>query len=185
MRVSAAIPSAGAEMCRASWSTWMSPTSARMMSAAAVTSPRPADRDDEAGAPGLVLELERGALGDDPAVVDDDDAVGELVGLVEVLGREEERRAVADEVAQHAPQLDPAAGVEPGRRLVEEEHRRCRDEAGREVEPATHAAGVVLDDLAARLREREPLEQLVARPAHEGPVETVEVADEAEVLSGR
>ena len=37
------------------------------------------------------LELLRGALGDDPAVVEDRDPVGELVGLVEVLGGEEDR----------------------------------------------------------------------------------------------
>ena len=35
------------------------------------------------------LELGRRALGDDAAVVDDGDAVGELVGLVEVLRRQQ------------------------------------------------------------------------------------------------
>ena len=40
------------------------------------------------------LELAAGALGDDPAVVDDRDAVGQLVGLVEVLRGQQHRRAV-------------------------------------------------------------------------------------------
>ena len=39
---------------------------------------------------------------------------------------------------------DPAARVEPGRRLVEEEHRRTRDERRGQVEPAPHAARVRL-----------------------------------------
>jgi hypothetical protein len=142
-----------------------------------------ADGDDEAGLAGLVLQLQRGALGDDPAVVDDDDAVGQLVGLVEVLGGEEQGRPVAHEVAQHTPELDPAARVEAGRRLVEEEHRRGGDEAGGEVEPAPHAARVVLDDLVAGLGQREPLEQLFGRALHERALQPVQVADEAQVLA--
>ena len=89
----------------------------------------------------------------------------ELVGLLEVLRREQQRGAVADELAQHVPELDAAARVEAGRRLVEEEHRRRRDQADREVEPPTHAAGVGLDDPVGGVREREPLEQVVGRRA--------------------
>ena len=43
------------------------------------------------------LQLAAVSLGDDPAVVDDDDAVGQLVGLVEVLGGEQQRDAVGHE----------------------------------------------------------------------------------------
>ena len=43
------------------------------------------------------LSSSRRALGDHPPVVDDRDAVGELVGLLEVLGGEQHRRAVVDE----------------------------------------------------------------------------------------
>ncbi len=45
------------------------------------------------------LELVRGALGDDPAVVQHRDPVGELVGLVQVLGGEEDRHAVGHQLA--------------------------------------------------------------------------------------
>ena len=88
-----------------------------------------------------------------------------------------------DQVAQHAPELDPAARVEPGGRLVEEQHRRRGDQAGGEVEPAPHATGVVLDHLVARLGQREPLEQLVDRRFTSAPVEAVEVTDQPEVLA--
>ena len=67
-----------------------------------------------------------------------------------------------DELAQHLPQLDPRARVEAGGRLVEEQHRRGRDQADREVEPPAHAAGVGLGDPVAGVGEREPLEQVVA-----------------------
>ena len=78
---------------------------------------------DVAADPGL--ELVGGALGDDAAAVDDADAIGELVGLLHVLGGEDDRRALLVQAADHVPELQPAAGVESGRGLVEEQHRRA------------------------------------------------------------
>ena len=100
------------------------------------------------------------ALGGDPAAVEHGDAVGEPVGLLEVLGREEDRGAGAGERADDAPQLLPAAGVEAGGRLVEEQHGRRDDEAEREVEASAHAARVGADAAARGIREVEPLEEL-------------------------
>ena len=68
--------------------------------------------------------------------------VGEPVGLLEVLGREHERRAVADELAEQRPEVVAALRVEPGGGLVEEQDGRDGDQARGEVEPAAHAAGV-------------------------------------------
>jgi hypothetical protein len=45
------------------------------------------------------FQLVGGALGDDAAVVEDGDPIGELVGLVEVLGGEEDRDAGRGELA--------------------------------------------------------------------------------------
>ena len=67
------------------------------------------------------LELRRGALGDDAAVVEHRDPVGELVGLVEVLGGEEDRDAVGDQLADDLPHGAAAARVQAGGRLVEED----------------------------------------------------------------
>ena len=92
-----------------------------------------------------------GALGDDPAAVDDGDPVGQAVGLLEVLRGEEDRHAVAPTSSvDDLPHRLAAARVEPGGRLVEEDHRRVADEARGEVEPAAHAAGVGGDAPAAR-----------------------------------
>src|SRR5207253_2037528 len=101
-----------------------------------------ADLDDGGAEAGL--QLGRGALGDDPAVVDDGDAVGEPVGLLEVLRREEDSGAVGHEVLDHAPQLAPAAGVEPGGRLVEEQHRRAVHERGGQVEAPASGRRIVV-----------------------------------------
>ena len=50
--------------------------------------------------------------------------------------------ATSSSIVSHS--VDAAARVEPGGRLVEEQHRRARDERGGEVEPAAHAARVGL-----------------------------------------
>src|SRR5262245_34250534 len=64
-----------------------------------------------------VLQLEGGALGDQLAVVDDADPVGQLVGLLEVLGGEEDGHVeVLVEAAYLLPHPGPAHGVEAGRR---------------------------------------------------------------------
>jgi hypothetical protein len=78
------------------------------------------ERDVEALAADLVLQLVGAALGDDPAAVDDGDAVGEAVGLVEVLGGEQDGGAGGDPPFDRLPEGDAAARVEPRGRLVEE-----------------------------------------------------------------
>ncbi len=49
------------------------------------------------------LEAVRGVVGDDAAAVDDGDLVGERVGLLEVLRREQHGRAVGDEAGGRRP----------------------------------------------------------------------------------
>ena len=104
------------------------------------------------------------ALAHDQAVVDDRDAVAELVGLLEVLRREEDRRALAVDPAQLLPDRQPAGRVEAGGRLVEEQDLGLVHERRREVEPALHAAGVALDHAVGGVLELDQLEQLL-RPA--------------------
>ena len=53
------------------------------------------------------------------------------------------------------PQLDAAAGIEPGRRLVEQQQAGCTDEAGAQVEPPAHPARVAPDEAVGRLLEAE------------------------------
>ena len=48
----------------------------------------------------------------------------------------------ADDLTHGAPDLVPAARVEPGGRFVEEQDGRAQDEARRDVEPSPHAARV-------------------------------------------
>ena len=88
-------------------------------------------------AAGLGLELGRRARGHDPTVVDDHDVGGQVVGLVEVLGGEQHVGARARRASRiDVPELDPAARIEAGRGLVEEQQAGRANQAGAEVEPA-------------------------------------------------
>ena len=111
------------------------------------------------------LERLRRALGDDPAAVDDADVVGELVGLLQVLGGEEDRGAVVVQRPHLLPDRLAADRVEAGGRLVEEEHARFVDERGGEVEAALHAAGVGADAAVGGGGQVDPFEQGVGAPA--------------------
>ena len=117
-------------------------------------------------------------------MVDDRDAVGELVGLVEVLRGQQDRAAVADEVPDGVPHLAAGARVQAGRGLVQEDQGRPGDQARGQVEAPAHAAGELLDRLGRRLLQVELLEQPGGRRARLGPAEALEPAEEVEVLGG-
>ena len=117
----------------------------------------------------LGLELGGRAGGDLGAAVDQDHAVGQRVGLLQVLGGEQERDAVGHQLADRRPHHLAAAGIEPGGGLVEDEHVRGVDEAGGQVDAAPLAAGEVLDQAVAEAADVEAVDELVgeraARPA--------------------
>ena len=115
------------------------------------------------------LQRLRRALGHEVAAVDDPDAVGELLGLLEVLRGEEDGRAVLVQRAHLAPKRGAAGRVQAGGRLVEEQHVRAVHERQRQVEPAPHAARVAADAPVAGLGEADAVEQLHGPLARLGP----------------
>ena len=66
------------------------------------------------------LQLGGVPCGDDPPVVDEGDPLGQAIGLLEVLGGQQHRRALPVELLDDAPQLLAGARVKPGGRLVEQ-----------------------------------------------------------------
>src|SRR6266851_5477547 len=95
--------------------------------------------EPDVAAGNAALQLVGGTLGDELPSVEHRDAVGELVGFVEVLSRKEDRDPGRGEVADDLPHSVPAAGVQAGSRLVEEDDSRVADQGHREVEPALHS----------------------------------------------
>ena len=130
------------------------------------------------------LQLLGSAFDDDLAAADDRDALGEPVGFFEVVRREQDREAL---LLREPLDLDPHRGprlrVEPGGRLVEEEHLRLVDETGRDVEAALHPAGVAARDAVGGVAQSDELEQLVDPLAQRGAAHRVDPALEHQVLA--
>ncbi len=113
----------------------------------------------------LGLQLAWRALGDDPATVDDADAVGQRVGLLEVLrGQEDGHALVAGEPCDLLPERRARLRVEARRRLVEKQDPRPVQQRERQVEAPLHAARVAGHAPVGGLGETDALEQLVAPP---------------------
>ncbi|CAM5409959.1 hypothetical protein SGLAM104S_08989 [Streptomyces glaucescens] len=128
------------------------------------------------------LESLGGAFGGEVAVVEDGDAVGELVGFFEVLGGEEDGDAVGDEVADDLPHVVAGAGVEAGGGFVEEDDAGGADEGHGDVEAALHAAGVGGGGLLGGGGEVEAFQQFGGDPAAFALGEVVQVGHEEHVL---
>ena len=131
----------------------------------------------------LGLQCGRRALRDDLPVVDDPDAVGEHVGLLEVLRRQEDGDAVlTGEPLDLRPQRAAALRVQARRRLVEEEDARTVQQREREVQAPLHAAGVPADLAPRGVAQPDAVEQRLAARAALGLREPVQPALEVDVL---
>ena len=113
----------------------------------------------------LSCELLGGAVGDDPPVGEDDDAIGEHLRLVKVVGGDQDRcTELARDLADQAVELTSRLRVEPGRRLVEEEQLGTADETERDVESAPLAAREHSQGPVCLLGQSDCVEELVDRP---------------------
>jgi len=128
------------------------------------------------------LEPVRGVVRDHPPVIHHGDLVGERVGLLQVLGGEQHRRAVADQAADHVPHVLALGRVEAGGGLVKEDHLRPAHERRGEVKAAPHATGVVLGHLAGGLGQVEPREQFGGALPCGARGQVQELADHDQVL---
>src|SRR3954469_600577 len=96
----------------------------------------------DAHPPGRVhAQLARRALGEDAAALDDRDAVGERLRLVEVVRGQQDRLPQVAQRADRRPGVAARGGVEARRRLVEEDQLRVADQRQPEVEGPQLAAG--------------------------------------------
>ena len=129
-----------------------------------------------------ILELVPGSLRDHLPAVDDGDPVGQLIGFLEVLGGQQDRCPLAPQFAHDGPDLVAAARIQARGRLVEEQHLRARQQAGGDVEPAAHAAGVGPGRPVSRLRQVEPLEQLAGAAASVLAGQLEQTAEHLQVL---
>ena len=98
---------------------------------------------------------------DELAVGDDDDVVDGLLHLREHVARDQDRLALAAQVAQEHPQPPDALGVEAVGRFVEQEHLGVAEQCGRQAEALAHAHGVAAGPLSGSSGDADHLEHLV------------------------
>jgi hypothetical protein len=91
----------------------------------------------------MLYRLFRGVAGHDPAAVDDGQPVTQPLGLVEVMGGQQDRDAGA--LAQGCDRVEQVMadpGVQADCRLVEEQDPGCRQQGPDDLEPAPLSAAV-------------------------------------------
>jgi hypothetical protein len=131
------------------------------------------------------LELIGCVDGHDLALVNDRDAIAAL-GFVHVVGGEEHggRLAGAQRV-DVLPDVDTRLGVEPNRRLVEEEDSRHVEETAGDLEPSLHPARVEPSLLVGPVGKADHFEQLGHAGVDVRARQPIHHAVEAEVLRSR
>src|SRR5258708_5200039 len=148
-----------------------------MVSVSLTAQPNLTSGPGSAGTPGAParatapLRPPRRARRDDQAVVDDHDLVRQLVGLVQVLGRQQQRGPVRCQRPDDVPHPQPRPRVQAGGGLVEEQHLRPADQAGGQVQAPLHAAGISLGRPVGRVAQAELLEQLGGPAPGQGPAQ--------------
>ena len=128
-------------------------------------------------------ELAAGALGEDAARVDDADAVAEPLGLLHVVRRVEDGHAALSKLVHGFEDGVAALRIDAHGGLVEDEQLRLVEQADADVEAPLHAARVGVRAVVGSLRQAGQLEDgrdaLLERLA----AETLQPAEEAQVLS--
>src|SRR6266545_2514208 len=89
---------------------------------------------------GVALDLRRGALGDLLTVVQDDDPITEAHHQLHVVLHEQHAHPASPQVADEPHEAAGLHGIEPRRRLVEEQDRRRGPERNRQTEEPLLAA---------------------------------------------
>ena len=92
-----------------------------------------AEAEPAVGAGGRQLAGSAGR--DEAAVVDDDDGIGEPLGLVHRVSGQHDRHPAAAQVTDQLPGVAAALHVEPGRRLIEKDQFRTPDHGHAQREP--------------------------------------------------
>ena len=130
-------------------------------------------------------ELRGRALGDDLAVVDEDDFIAVGFGLGGVVGADQEGAAVVAQVAEPAPDGFGGAGVEREGGFVEQQQGGLVEQGAGEVESSAEAAGEGGAEVVGALGELEFAEQLDNAPGALGAGQSEEARVQVERLAER
>src|SRR6266511_2752051 len=123
---------------------------------------------DRVDAPGM-NDLRDGSARDEPALLDDEHLVADLLDLVQEMAREQHRAALARELAHERADLALARRIEAVRRLVEDHERRITEQRRRDTEPLAHAEGIRAERAARAVRQPDACERRSTRASAPPP----------------
>jgi hypothetical protein len=116
-------------------------------------------------------------------MVDHHNAVGELVGLLQILGGQHDRHAAPLQIAHDLPELGSAPGIEAGGRFVEEEDLRFDRQAAGDVETTSHPTRVPPDPATGGVGQTEALQELVGALSCASTIKSSQPAEQDQVLN--
>ena len=111
--------------------------------------------------------------------------VGEPLGLLDVVRRHQDRRALAAQRVDQRPQLLADLRVEPDGRLVEQQQPRPVHERAGDQQPPAHPAGELVARRVGALGEVRDLQRAVDRGAALVARDAVQAREDGEVLARR
>ena len=122
-------------------------------------------------------------IADQVALRDQGDLVA-ILGVADVLRRDEDRPPSVAEPVELLPDLGSEDRVDAGGRLVEEQQDRLMDERAGQLEAALHAARHVARPAVAGVPQLEQLEAPRGPACAAPPEQPEQAADEVDVLAG-
>ena len=123
-------------------------------------------------------------MGHGLSVIENDDVVGQSVCFFQILRRQNDGGAVANQPTQYLPKIASTARIEPGRWLIKEEHLGGRNKACGQVEPTAHTTGERFHELVTCLNQVKRFDQLIGASPSLSLGESVQPPDQFEIQSG-
>ena len=130
-------------------------------------------------------QLIQPAVGDEPALGHDADAIGHALGDLQNMGRHDHRAAGADALAQHVLHHARRTGVEAGEGFVQDDQPWLMHERAGQRQLLTHSLGKLRATFIGMGSEAEPGEQLARPRLGELRVDPPQPGHEVEILHRR
>ena len=130
----------------------------------------------------FALQFRRRAQRDDVAFGVDRQAIAALGLFHQVSGDQHGHAFFVAQNLQVLPQVAARAGIETGRRLIQQQHRRMMQQTLRQFQPPLHAAGKCLGFFFRAIGEPDAREHLGDALLQRGAAQPVNMADDGQVF---
>ena len=141
------------------------------------------DDDPQQAAGLLAAQLLDAPGGDHPPAGEDADGVAEPLDEVELVAGEDDRDSAPGLLEQRLGERVDADRVQPGERLVEDQHLGPADQRGGQLHPLLVAERQLLHRVAAPLPQAEPVDPLARGPRGGGAVQPVQPGEVGDLLA--